>query len=77
MARKFTSYTVNDTSVVSYESVRVEAPFSARATAPDTYAFPTLSDPNGSKRLVRITTGPFAGTLVSPDDPGVVYDAGE
>jgi hypothetical protein len=32
---------------------------------------PTLGDPSATRRLVRITSGPFAGAWVSPQDAGV------
>jgi outer membrane biosynthesis protein TonB len=72
----FTVYDVQDGQVTGFHKVHASAGFTARASAPRRYAYPSFSDPNGTIRLVRILSGPFADAYVSPDDPGVVYTAG-
>lgn len=70
---RFRAYDVIDGRVTGYRTVQVAERFTARASDPLTYAFPTLSDPDGVIRLVRIETGPLAGVFLSPDAPGVDY----
>lgn len=70
---RFSAYDVSDGRVTGYRTVQVTERFTAAATDPMTYAFPTLSDPDGAIRLVRIQTGPLAGVFLSPDEPGVDY----
>lgn len=72
----FRAYEVEGDSATGFHNVRTSSGVSARASAPADYAFPTLSDPSGTVRLVRILTGPYAGIYVSPDDPGVGYTPG-
>ena len=76
MAAAFRSYDVEDGSVTGFHDMTEPGPFTADAGAPRLYAFPTFSDPNGTIRLVRITSGQFTGTYVSPTDPGVRYRPG-
>ena len=71
--RTFTSYTVEGDSITAFQVVRAKAALSAIASAPRSFTFPTLSDPEGTKLLVEILAGPFAGSWISPDDPGVAY----
>ena len=70
---RFTAYTVTGRRVAGFETVRIDAPVSARAAGPRAYRLETLGDPSGRKSLVRILAGPLKGTLVSPDDPGVRF----
>ncbi len=70
---RFRAYDVTEGRVTGYRSVEVAHRFTTPASDPVAYAFPTLSDPAGAIRLVRITTGPLAGIFLSPDDPGVEY----
>jgi len=74
--RTFVSYSVEDGRITGFRSISVEAPFEARSTPPTPVAFPSFSDPDGQRLLVRIETGPFAGIHVSPEDPGVTYQPG-
>jgi hypothetical protein len=67
----FTAYQVSGDSVTGYRTVRGTAGFRARVSAPQACSMPTLSDPGATRRLVRILSGPFAGTWVSPQDAGV------
>jgi hypothetical protein len=76
VSRIFNSYTVAGDRVTGYRTITVESGFQARATAPVTYRFPSFSDPDGTKTLVRIVSGPYADVYVSPDDPGVTYRPG-
>jgi hypothetical protein len=73
---RFTAYSVKDGRVVSFRQIRSSSPVTARASEPRTFAFPTFSDPNGQVTLVQMLSGPYAGTWVSPDDPGVRYTPG-
>lgn len=72
----FRAYDVQDGRVTGYHDVRASAPVTARASDPQTFDYPTFSDPNGQIRLVRMLSGPYAGTWVSPDDRGVRYTPG-
>lgn len=72
----FNAYEVRDGRVVSFRRVRASAPETARASAPEAFSFPTFSNPHGTIRLVNMLSGPYAGTWVSPDDPGVRYTPG-
>jgi len=76
VSRSFASYTVSGDRITGFRTVNVESGFQARSTAPSTYRFPSFSDPNGTKVLVRIVSGPYADVYVSPDDPGVSFQAG-
>jgi hypothetical protein len=76
VGRSFNSYSVDGDRITGFRAVTAEAGFQARATAPRTYRFPSFSDPNGSKTLVRIVSGPYADVYVSPDDPGVAFQPG-
>ena len=76
VGRSFNSYTVDGDRVTGFRTVTAESGFQARATAPGTYRFPSFSDPNGTKTLVRIVSGPYADVYVSPDDPGVTFQPG-
>jgi outer membrane biosynthesis protein TonB len=69
----FKAYEVQDGRVTGYHMVHASRPVTARASDPQTYSFPTFSNPNGTIRLVQMLSGPYAGTWVSPDDPGVRY----
>jgi hypothetical protein len=73
VAARFRAYDVKDGQVIGFHKVHASNPFTARATLPQTFAFPTFSDPNGTVSLVQILTGPYAGTWISPDDPGVSF----
>lgn len=73
---RFRAYDVVDGRVTGYRTVEVAARFTATASDPLTYGFPTLSDPEGTIRLVRILTGPLAGVFLNPDGPGVDYRPG-
>ena len=74
--RTFVSYSVEGDRINGFQTVELAAGFQARSTAPTTYRFPSFSDPQGSRDLVRIVSGPFADVLVSPQDPGVTYEPG-
>ena len=76
VGRTFVSYIVDGDRITGFRTTNVESPFQARSTAPSTYRFPSFSDPNGSRVLVRIVAGPYADVYVSPDDPGVSYQPG-
>ena len=76
VGRSFKSYTVVEDRVTGFRTVTVESGFQALATAPSSYRFPSFSDPEGTKTLVRIVSGPYADVYVSPDDPGVTFRAG-
>lgn len=73
LPRRFLSYTVGDDRITGFVRVSIAAPVRARAGAPQVYRMATFSDPDGSRRLVRVLDGPLAGTLVCPDDPGIAY----
>ncbi len=70
---EFRSYDVEGDRITGYRVVKVSQRFSASASAPSSYAFPSLSHPQGTVLLVRVESGPFAGIYVSPDDAGVDY----
>ncbi len=72
----FNSYTVTGDRISGFRSITVESGFQARATAPSTYRFPSFTDPNGTKTLVRIVSGPYVDVYVSPEDPGVTFQPG-
>lgn len=74
--RSFSSYTVDGDRIRGFRTINVERPFEARSTPPTLFAFPSFSDPNGQRLLVRIESGPFEGVYVSPEDPGVTYQPG-
>lgn len=69
----FRVYDVQGDTVTGFHDVHASTGVSAQATAPSAYAFPTFSHPYGTVRLVRILSGPYAESQVSPDDPGVRY----
>jgi hypothetical protein len=73
VSASFRAYVVKDGTVRSYHDVQASHAFTARATAPKDYGFPTFSNPDGTISLVRLASGPYAGLWVSPDDPGVHY----
>jgi hypothetical protein len=64
-------YSVRGETISGFREVTLRRPTTAPATAPQSFAFPTLSDPDGRRDLVRILRGTLAGEWVSPDDPGV------
>jgi hypothetical protein len=70
------SYEVEGGQITGYREIHLEQPISAPATRPRTFKFPTFSDPDGVKRLVRVTDGPYRGVWLSPDDDGVTWSAG-
>lgn len=74
--RSFTSYTVDGDRIRGFHTVNTERSFEARATPPTLFAFPSFSDPNGQRLLVRIESGPYEGIYVSPEDPDVQYRPG-
>ncbi|MCY7417774.1 MAG: hypothetical protein LH650_04625, partial [Chloroflexi bacterium] len=76
VGRSFVSYTVSGDRITGFRTVDVESGFQARSTAPSTYRFASFSDPNGTKVLVRIVSGPYADVYVSPGDPGVRFQTG-
>ena len=73
VGRNFNSYAVVGDRVTGFRTVTVESGFQALATSPVSYRFPSFSDPNGTKDLVRIVSGPYADVYVSPDDAGVSF----
>ena len=76
VGRTFNSYAVVGDRVTGFHTITVETGFAALASAPATYRFPSFSDPNGTKALVRIVSGPYADVYVSPGDPGVTFQPG-
>ncbi len=62
--------------ITGFRPISVESGFEARSTAPTTFRFVSFSDPNGTKALVRIVSGPYTDVYVSVDDPGVSFQAG-
>jgi len=76
VGRTFASYTVDGDRITGFRTITVDSGFRARATAPSIYQYPSFSDPNGTKMLVRIVSGPYADVFVSPDDPGVTFQPG-
>lgn len=76
VGRTFASYTVDGDRITGFRTITVDSGFRARATTPSTYQYPSFSDPNGTKTLVRIVAGPYADVYVSPDDPGVTFQPG-
>jgi hypothetical protein len=69
----FRAYDVREGKVSGFREVQAARRFGAGVEPPQTLDLPSLSDPEGRVRLVRIRTGPFAGMWVSPDDPGVEW----
>lgn len=67
----FTAYDIGGDMVTGFHSVHASARFTARADAPESFRYPTFSHPNASIRLLQIISGPYAGTWISPSDPGV------
>ncbi len=76
VGRSFSSYTVDGDRITGLRTMKIESGFRARSTAPGVYRFPTFSNPDGTRQLVRIVSGPFVDLLVSPDDPGVTFQPG-
>ena len=76
MGSSFVSYTVDGDRVTGFRTVDAESGFEAVGSAPATFQFPTFSDPTGTRLIIRLESGPFAGVYVSPDDPGVSYRPG-
>jgi len=70
------SYDVQRGIVTGFTRNLIAQPFTGQATTPQSFAYPTFTDPSGRKTLVRILVGRLAGTWVSPDDPGVRYTPG-
>ncbi|MFN8619147.1 MAG: hypothetical protein U0869_00190 [Chloroflexota bacterium] len=70
---RFTQYTVKDGRVTGFRKRTGDAGTTAPAAGPRTVSWATLSDPSGTKVLVKITAGPLDGVLVSPDDNGVEF----
>ena len=54
VGRTFASYTVDGDRITGFRTITVDSGFRARATTPSTYQYPSFSDPNGTKTLVRI-----------------------
>jgi hypothetical protein len=73
---RFTAYEVKDGRVTGFRERQIAAPFTAPCTSPQEYPAPTLSDPLGHIRLVKILAGSYAGIWVSPDDPQVAFKPG-
>ena len=44
---------------------------------PVSYAFPTFTDPDARRDLVRMLRGNLSGEWVSPNDPGVDWTPGD
>ena len=64
-------YSVRGDTISGFREVTLRRPTTAPATAPQTFAFPTLSAPTASRDLVRVLRGALEGEWVSPSDPGV------
>jgi hypothetical protein len=70
---RFTAYEVKDGQVTGFRERQIAESFTAPCTSPQDYPAPTLSNPLGRIRLVRILDGPYADIWVSPDDPEVTF----
>jgi hypothetical protein len=64
-------YTVRGDTISGFREVTLRRPATVPATAPQSFAFPTFTDPDARRDLVRVLRGSLAGDWVSPNDPGV------
>ena len=70
MGTRFIQYSVRNGVVTSgFRERQVSAAFTAHCTAPSEYLEPTLSNPRGHVRLVRIESGPYAVSTSAPTIP--------
>jgi hypothetical protein len=65
-------YQVQGDAIVGFREVTLRgSSVTAPATGPQSFAFPTLSDPDAVRDLVHVLRGTLGGAWVSPEDPGV------
>jgi len=69
-------YDVRGHTIAGFRDVTLPRATTALASAPESFAFPTLADPGARRDLVRVLRGALADRWVSPDDPGIRWTPG-